>query len=329
VIPAINSGGSILNDLDGNMIVDPFGQSGFPGFDGVFPNVTLSYIASMQEAGIPVTFGYISDAHDEHGSAGQIHTTDGPGQAQYVDQLKRYDDAFGKFFSRLAAHGITKDNTLFVFTVEEGDHFVGSQPLPAGCDGVKTPCTYNLVGEINGNLAGLLATDKGITTPFTVHSDMAPTIYITGNPTRTASVTRDFGRALSTLTAVSPYTSQLDNLAVALADPIGMKALHMVTADPQRTPTLTMFAHPDYFFFAGAPNCNSPCVTVPTTPPTSTFAWNHGGIQEEIAQTWLGVVGPGVRKLGQDNDTWLDHTDVRPTMLSLLGLQDRDRKSVV
>jgi len=61
---------------------------------------------------------------------------------------------------------------------------------------------------------------------------------------------------------------------------------------------------------------------VPTTPPTSTFAWNHGGIQEEIAQTWLGVVGPGVRKLGQDNDTWLDHTDVRPTMLSLLGLQD-------
>ena len=108
---------------------------------------------------------------------------------------------------------------------------------------MNTPCTYNLVGEINGNLAGLLAADKGITTPFTVHSDMAPTIYITGNPTRTAPVTRDFGRALSTLTAVSPYTSQLDNLAVALADPIGMKALHMVTADPQRTPTLTMFAH--------------------------------------------------------------------------------------
>ena len=29
-----------------------------------------------------------------------------------------------------------------------------------------------------------------------------------------------------------------------------MKALHMVTADPQRTPTLTMFAHPDWFLFA-------------------------------------------------------------------------------
>ena len=25
---------------------------------------------------------------------------------------------------------------------------------------------------------------------------------------------------------------------------------------------------------------------------------------------------------GQDDSTWADHTDVRPTMLSLLGLQD-------
>jgi len=100
-----------------------------------------------------------------------------------------------------------------------------------------------------------------------------------------------------------------------------MKALHMVTADPQRTPTLVLFAHPDYFLFAGAPNCTSPCITVPTTPPTSTFAWNHGGIQPEIATTWLGLVGPGVRHLGDDT-TWADHTDTRPTMLALLGLKD-------
>jgi hypothetical protein len=100
-----------------------------------------------------------------------------------------------------------------------------------------------------------------------------------------------------------------------------MKALHMVTADPQRTPTLTMFALPDYFFFAGAPNCNSPCVTVPTTPVTSTFAWNHGGIQPEIATTWLGIVGPGVRNNGDDN-VWADHVDTRPTMLALVGLKD-------
>jgi outer membrane murein-binding lipoprotein Lpp len=82
-----------------------------------------------------------------------------------------------------------------------------------------------------------------------------------------------------------------------------------------------MFAAPDWFLFAAAANCTTPCVTVPTTPPTSTFAWNHGGIQPEIATTWLGMVGPGVRHLG-DDATWVDHTDVRPTMLSLLGLED-------
>jgi hypothetical protein len=60
-------------------------------------------------------------------------------------------------------------------------------------------------------------------------------------------------------------------------------------------------------------------VTVPTTPPT--FAWNHGSIDPEIATTWLGMVGPGVRNNGADN-TWADHTDTRPTMLSLLGLDD-------
>ena len=230
----------------------------------------------MQEQGIPVTFGYISDAHDQHGVAGEIHATRGPGEADYVQQLKSYDEAFGKFFARLAAAGIDKSNTLFVFTVEEGDHFVGATPTPTGCDGVTIPCTYSLVGEVNGNLTGLLATQQGIMTPFTVHADMAPTIYLTGNPAGTAPVTRAFGRALGQLTAVNPYSGQTDQIATALADPVGMKALHMVTADPQRTPTLVLFAHPDYFLFAGAPNCTSPCITVPTTPPTSTFAWNHG-----------------------------------------------------
>src|SRR5215216_5287062 len=317
--PLLTDGGAVVNDLNGQPVVDPFDQPGFPGFDGLFPAMTLAYIAEMQEAGIPVTFGYISDAHDNHGNAGEIHIAYGPGEPGYVAQLQAYDQAFAAFFDRLAADGIDKSNTLFVFTNEEGDHFAGSQPTPAGCDGVNTPCSYATVSEINGNLTGLLATQQGITTPFTVHSDMAPTIYITGNPARTDPVTRDFGRALGQLTALSPLTGKTDHLAVALADPVGMKALHMVTADPQRTPTLVMFAHPDYFFFAGAPDCTAPCISVPTTG--NTFAWNHGGIQPEIATTWLGLVGPGVRNLG-DSNTWADHTDVRPTMLALLGLQD-------
>jgi Type I phosphodiesterase / nucleotide pyrophosphatase len=319
------TGSAVVHDLHGNPITDPFDQPGFPGFDGLFASTTLAYVAEMQEAGIPVTFGYISDAHDNHGKAGNIHISYGPGEPGYVAQLKRYDEAFAMFFDRLAADGITKDNTLFVFTVEEGDRFVGSAPTPAGCDGVSTPCSYSQIGEINGNLRGLLETQEVITTPFTVHSDMAPTVYLEGNPSRTARVTREFERAVGRLQTVSPYTGQTDNLTIALADPVAMKTLHMITADPQRTPTFTMFADPDYFLFASSAVCGKPstpsCVFVP--PPSNfTFAWNHGGIEPEIAATWLGMVGPGVRNLGQDDDTWADHVDHRPTMLTLLGLED-------
>ncbi len=52
------------------------------------------------------------------------------------------------------------------------------------------------------------------------------------------------------------------------------------------------------------------------------FAWNHGDIQDEIGNTWVGFVGPGVRNNGVDSTTWTDHTNVRPTILSLLGLKD-------
>jgi hypothetical protein len=312
VAPQISPNGP-LKDLNGNVIQDPQSHIGFPGFDGMSAAVSLSYVAAMQEHGVPVTYAYISDAHDAHPSGPAY----GPGQAAYVAALQAYDNAFGKFFTRLANDGINSSNSLFVFTADEGDHFAGGPPSPAGCDGVTTPCSYSKIGEVNANLAGLLATEQGIKTPFKVHSDSAPTIYITGNPTRTDPVARNFERALGNLTAVNPITGNTDTLTKFLADPVEMKLLHMITADPARTPTATMFADPNYFLFAGAPNCDSPCVT-----EQPGFAWNHGDVQPDITTTWLGMVGPGVRNIGVDNSIWSDHTDIRPTILALLGLKD-------
>jgi hypothetical protein len=314
VAPIISPNGP-LTDLNGNVIKDPTtGDIGFPGFDGMEAPVSLAYVAAMQEHGVPVTYAYISDAHDNHVSGG----TFGPGEAGYVAQLKSYNDAFGKFFARLAKDGINKSNTLFVFTADEGDHFVGGTPQPTNCDGVTIPCTYSQIGEVNANLAGLLATEQGITTPFKVHSDSAPTVYITGNPaSNDETVTRPFERAVGKLTAVNPYTGQTDTLTNYLADPVEMNFLHMITADPARTPTFTMFANPNYFLFAGAPNCSSPCVTI-----GSGFAWNHGDVAPDINTTWLGMVGPGVQRMGQVGTVWSDHADIRPTMMELLALKD-------
>ena len=312
VAPQISPNGP-MKDLNGNVIQDPQGHIGFPGFDGMEASVSLAYVAAMQEHGVPVTYAYISDAHDAHPNGPAY----GPGQAGYVAALKSYDDAFGKFFARLQSDGINSSNTLFVFTADEGDHFVGGAPSPAGCDGVTTPCTYSQIGEINANMTGLLATEQGITTPFKVHADAAPTVYITGNPARTDPVTRTFERATGKLTAVNPITGKTDTVTKYMADPVEMKLLHMVTADPARTPTFTLFADPNYFLFTGAPNCNSPCVT-----EEPAFAWNHGDVSPDINTTWLGMVGPGVRQLGVDGKVWSDHTDIRPTMMTLLGLKD-------
>jgi hypothetical protein len=334
VNPVIKPSGP-MTDLDGNVIQDATGHIGFPGFDGMEATVTLSWVAQMQEAGIPVTYAYISDAHDAHGVSGNIHFAYAPGESGYVQQLQDYDRAFQKFFDRLAADGINKSNTLFVFTVDEGDHFAGDAPTPAGCDGVTIPCTYNRVGEINANLSAMIRTQFGDTTSFTVHSDAAPTVYVNGNPDRTNPAVRQLERESAQLSWLNPYTGQIQNdITVALADPVQEKTLHMVTADPYRTPTFTLFADPDWFFFAsGSPaTCATPdaCASIPARTNQS-FAWNHGDIQDEIASTWVGYVGPGVRNMGT-SDVWTDHTDVRPTMLTLLGLHDdyiQDGRAVV
>jgi hypothetical protein len=130
---------------------------------------------------------------------------------------------------------------------------------------------------------------------------------------------------MSQLNWLNPYTGVVENnIMVALADHTGMKTLHMVTADPFRTPTFTPFADPNWFFFAtGGPACATPdaCAFIPARTSQS-FAWNHGDIQDEIASTWVGYVGQGVEDIGIDNKTWSDHTDVRPTILNLVGLKD-------
>jgi hypothetical protein len=332
VDPVIKPSGP-MTDLDGNVIQDATGHIGFPGFDGMEATNSLSWVAQMQEAGVPVTYAYISDAHDGHGNAGNIHFAYGPGEAGYTQQLHDYDLAFQKFFNRLAADGINKSNTLFVFTVDEGDHFVGDAPTPAGCDGVSTPCNYNRVGEINGDLRRMIYTQTGDSTLFSVHSDDAPTVYVNGSaaqPIRdqTDPVVRNLEREMAGLSWLNPYTGQVENnIMVGLADHTEMSTLHMVTTDPFRTPTFTPFADPNWFFFATGGTtptaCATPeaCATIPARTSQS-FAWNHGDIQDEIASTWIGIVGPGVDQSSANDTTWTDHTDLRPTILSLVGLKD-------
>jgi hypothetical protein len=332
VAPVI-SPGKVLTDLDGNPITDTDTPPhvGFPGFDPTAAQ-SLAYVAALQEHGVQVTYTYIADVHDNHPAQGDNAQgpaeclTDpeqgalGPGDGCYEAQLASYDEAFGKFFDRLAKDGITKANTLFVITSDENDHFSGGPASPSTCDGsAGNFCSYPKLGEIQANIAALLsAQDPNASCPtpdpncFDIHFDMAPTFYLRGQPGPTDPLVRTFERTAAKLTTTSVITGKTDHLTVGLADPVEEKLLHMVTADPLRTPTFTMFGAGDYYFvtYGGAPFEDSGNV------------WNHGGVQPEIVNTWLGMVGPGVKNTGLDGKIWSDHTDIRPTMLMLAGLQD-------
>jgi hypothetical protein len=355
VDPAINSGSPSVDSIDGSPVEDAFGQPGFPGFDSMSAANTLGYVAQMQEAGIPITFAYVSDVHDNHAGGGAY----GPGEAGYVAALKSYDDAFGKFISRLASDGIDRSNTLFVVTADENDHFAGQQAQ--NCDGVNTPCAYNtpggtpqhgqydvtnngqsvstwtgpstwppstngpLVGEMGYNMDWLLgSTIDGKS--YDISFDSAPSFYIDGQPQAldssgnvvVNSTLRDFEKAAVGLKAFDPYVdaTQLTPVGRYFVDGPTLKALHMINADSQRTMSFTMFSQPDYYF-----QTYSPCKGKSQGCLNDSYAWIHGDYSNDVGQTWLGLVGPGVRSGGIDDSTWTDHTDIVPTMMDLLGLK--------
>lgn len=331
VQPQISPKGAVT-DLDGNIVADSHSNPGFPGFDPS-PSQTLGYLATMLEAGVPVVYGYIEDAHDNQGVgisgvSTSVEQTFGPGEAGYVTQLAAFNKAFGEFFARLAKDGLTSSNTLFVITADENDHFVGGPPSPANCDGVNIPCTYAKKGEIDADLSPIFNTQFGDTTPFRVHSDDAATFYVNGNPAQNSRVTRQLEResgALLGFDILDGPNGGTNNVTEALADQDEQALLHMVTADPNRTPNFILFANPDYFLSASGkttPLCTPPQNAASCFVEAPGFAWNHGDFQPQITNTWLGMAGPGVQNLGATGAFFSDHTDIRPTLMSLTGLND-------
>jgi len=360
-----NAAGNLV-DENGNQINGGFlSTPGFPGFGPINASQTLAYVAGMQESGVPVTNGYIADIHGNEHIPGLTACNGAPsalgsGSPCYVAQAQYYNQAFSTFFARLAADGITAKNSLFIATTDEGDHMAGAnvgraiQPTPANCNGATvsgdtvTPavaCTYpaGSFGELAGNLIGLLATQQGNTTLFSLENDSAPEFYVTGRPGPTAAPVRTLEHDVAGLTASNPYTGEASQkITNYLADPVEMGILHMVNADPARTPTFALFAKPDYFLSSGATTCGTSCVTQNTN-----FAWNHGDYAAEINTNWLGIAGPGVAHRGLDGTaadagpnsagansgqvtvpgsgttgTWIDETDIRPTLMYLTGLKD-------
>ena len=302
-----DSNGNLV-DLDGNTLQEPFTHTpGFPGFNPTAKE-TLAVLADMQEAGIPVTYGYISDLHEKKADTRTGCTTTanaatagrpvGPGDSCYVANAQHYDAAFQTFFTRLAADGITPANTLFVISAEENDQFAGAnvgraiQPSPANCDGVTVPCNYpaGQLGELQANIKGLLSGTASSTTQFDIEPQGA-SIYVHGQPAANDPVVRQLERDTAAMTVNDPYSGvNGEKIAKYQAGALEQRVLHIQTADPLRTPTYTLFPKGDYFFSTSGQNLSI----------NSSFAYDHGYYSPNIDITWVGMVGPGVATHGVD-----------------------------
>ncbi|MGH3393793.1 MAG: hypothetical protein ACRDPO_03800 [Streptosporangiaceae bacterium] len=365
-----NAAGNLV-DENGNQINGAFltNHPGFPGYGGINASQSLAYAADMLEGGVPVVNLYMADLHGNEEipalSADCKSAPDalGSGSACYIAQAQYYNAAFGTFLKRLAADGITQKNTLFVVSSDEGDHEAGAnvrraiKPTPATCNGATvsgdtvtpaTECTYpaGSFGELDVNATGLLSSETGNTTPFSMEGDTAPEFYLTGNPGPNTSTVRTFERDVAKLKAADPYTGKGQfKLANYLANPVEEGILHFVDADPARTPTLATFARPDYFIQPTAVS-GSNCFGADVCQNTG-FAWDHGDYAAEINTNYVGFVGPGVKHLGVDGPAankgttssgpdsgqievaddhfrgpWVDEADIRPTIMYLAGLRD-------
>jgi hypothetical protein len=63
---------------------------------------------------------------------------------------------------------------------------------------------------------------------------------------------------------------------------VGLRLLHLVTADPKRTPTLVAFAKPDYFVSTNAADCSATAAVIECPPSFGQDAWMHGTLSPEI-----------------------------------------------
>jgi hypothetical protein len=71
--------------------------------------------------------------------------------------------------------------------------------------------------------------------------DDAPTVYIDGNPGQAGAVTRQLEQDVAKVQAFDPVVNADVPITARLAGGAEMSFLHMITADPARTPTFTLF----------------------------------------------------------------------------------------
>ena len=270
--------------------------------------------------------------------------------------MREYNAAFQAFFTRLAADGITKANTLFLVTVDEGDHYAGGGPLNPGCDGATVACQYDTaeaggaafgtagfqrnVGEADVNLPALVK--RRDRRPDDVRARTSTTRRRSSSPTRpTTPATppgpndagvRKLEREMGSLTEFNPINGRDAAIADDLADQTEEGILHMVNTRPGADADVHDVRRPGLLLPDVVRERRRPAGPAerarhdpgPGLPGPGRRASPGTTATSSRRSPRRGRAGsaPASSNLGQTGAIWTDHTDARPTLMSLLGLHD-------
>ncbi len=328
---------------------------------------------------MPVVYGYISDAHEKKTAGGrQGARTRAPAVALRRDRptpatRRRWPPTTrrSRSSSSVSDDGINASNTVFLFSNEEGDHFAGAnvgrtvQPNCTGTPGMLDyTCSYAnqgttpAIGEQFVNIHGLLQHEFNNTTPF-YDEPQGNSVYITGNPGPTDPMTRQLERDFGDAQVFDTFDNATENLTNYEVDPEVEQLLHFTNADPNRTPSFTIWPKGDFFMASGTKDTSQTSTAAlrgrmpptrartasrratgsrgitATTPPRSTTrgsALSGPGVANKGVDGRSAAEGPNSadgansdpKLVTQSNDpgTWGDETDMRPTLLALVGLKD-------
>ena len=340
----ITGGNACVNDTSGDPITDPLGNCGFPGFDGMLAKNTLGYVAAMQEAR----------------RAGHVRLHLRRARSPRADARDRLVLQLGDWTGRDRAQAAAEPTTTTPSRRSSSDlaaarhhaeeHAVrhhGRRGRPLRRRDRRTPqaggnwLVYDHThvhersararrtrsARSTSNMNALLPAGQSHR-PFDAStSTTRRRSTSTASPARTDPAVRKLERDVGALTLARSVRPErggvVQTVPFTQASPTRSKRRRCTWSTPTRSGRRRSrcSANPDFFFtgvesvFCGVHQC-----------VTRSFAWNHGDIQDEIGNTWLGFVGPGVRTNGVDSTTWTDHTNVRPTILSLARPEGRLRR---
>ena len=105
-----------------------------------------------------------------------------------------------------------------------------------------------LAGAFDQRIALTLPVESGTAGVPTWRGIAKAEVGANGNPSQTDPLTRALERESSVALGFDVIRGGDNLLSQALADQAEQSLLHMVSADPNRTPNFILFGNPDYFF---------------------------------------------------------------------------------